>query len=208
MELNWSLKEIYTSFESEEFKKDLNNLDKAIENISSWANEVVKDNENWHSKMEEYIKKISSLKNLSNKLGSFINLSLTTNTKDKDALKYSDILEKKLTGLVKSSVKLERYISNIDKIDEVINKSEILEEHEFILKNIIEQSKYLLSEKEEAIIANMRNTGSNAWVKLKDNLISNLKVEIEENGEVKEIPLTVVLNMAYDKEEKIRKKSV
>lgn len=207
MELNWSLKEIYISFESEEFKKDLNNLDKAIEDISSWANDVVKDNENWVLKMEEYIKKFSSLKSLSNKLGSFINLSITTNTKDKDALKYSDILEKKLTGLVKSSVKLERYISNIDKIDEVINQSKILQEHEFILRNIIEQSKYLLSEKEETIIANMINTGSNAWVKLKDNLISNLKVELEENGEVKEMPLTVVLNMAYDKDEKIRKKA-
>ena len=47
----------------------------------------------------------------------------------------------------------------------------------------------------------MKNTGSSAWAKLKDNLVSNLMVDI--NG--KEEPLTVVLNMAYDKDEKVRK---
>ena len=30
MELNWSLKEIYPSFESEEFKNDLEKLDQSI----------------------------------------------------------------------------------------------------------------------------------------------------------------------------------
>ncbi|RII34649.1 M3 family oligoendopeptidase [Clostridium chromiireducens] len=207
MELNWSLKEIYSSFDSKEFISDLEKLTAAIENINTWVIEVVKDKEGIENKLEEYINKFTNVTNLTSKLSSFINLSLSVNTKDKNALKYSDILEKKLTNLVESSVSLERYISNIEEIDKVINNSKVLKEHEFMLKNIVEQSKYLLSEKEEAIIANMKNTGSNAWVKLKDNLISNLKVEIEENGNINEIPLTVVLNMAYDKDENIRKRA-
>jgi pepF/M3 family oligoendopeptidase len=207
MELNWSLKEIYSSFESQEFKNDLNDIDKLIKDINLWAIDIVKDKENLVEKLEEYISQFTLFKNLSSKLESFVNLSLSVNTKNKDALKYSDILEKKLTNIVGSSVKLERYISEIDDIDVVINQSKILKEHKFILKNIIEQSRYLLSEKEEAIIANMRNTGSSAWGKLKDNLISNLKVKFEENGEVKEIPLTMVLNMANDKDEKVRKRA-
>jgi len=207
MELNWSLKEIYSSFDSKEFISDLEKLTAAIENINTWAIEVVKDKESIENKLEEYINKFTNVTNLTSKLSSFINLSLSVNTKDKDALKYSDILEKKLTNLVESSVSLERYISNIEYIDKVINDSKVLKEHEFMLKNIVEQSRYLLSEKEEAIIANMKNTGSNAWVKLKDNLISNLKVDIEENENINEIPLTVVLNMAYDKDEKVRKRA-
>ena len=207
MELNWSLKEVYSSFDSDEFKKDLKNLTEVIENINIWANDIVKDKENIVKKLEEYINKLTEVTDLSSKLSIFINLSLSVNTKDKDALKYSDILEKKLTNLVESSTKLERYISNIDEVDYIINKSELLKEHEFVLKTIIEQSKYLLSDKEENIIANMKNTGSNAWIKLKDNLISTLKVEIEEDGEIKELPLTIVLNMAYDKDAKVRKKA-
>ncbi|AWK49782.1 oligoendopeptidase F [Clostridium beijerinckii] len=205
MELNWSLKEVYPSFDSYEFKNDLENLTEAIENINIWATDIVKDKENLVKNLEEYINKFTTITDLSSKLSIFINLSLSVNTKDKEALKYSDILEKKLTNLVESSVKLERYISKIENIDDTINKSQLLKEHEFILKSIIEQSKYLLSDKEENIIANMKNTGSNAWIKLKDNLISTLKVEIEEDNEIKEVPLTIVLNMAYDKDAKVRK---
>jgi pepF/M3 family oligoendopeptidase len=207
MELNWSLKEIYSSFNSDEFKKDLEKLTETIENINIWATEIVKDNGNVVSKLEEYIENFTNIAVLSSKLSSFINLSLSVNTKDKEALRYSDILEKKLTNLVGSSVKIERYVSTIGDIDKIIDKSSVLKEHKFMLKNIIEQSKYLLSEQEENIIAKMKNTGSNAWVKLKDNLISTLKVELEEEGKIKEIPLTVVLNMAYDKESSVRRKA-
>ena len=207
MELNWSLKELYTSFKSKEFKDDLEKLTGTIEEIKSWANDVVKDNENIGIKLENYIEKFTNFNNLAMKLFSFVNLTISANTKDNEALKYSDILEKKLTALVETSTKLERWISNIEDLDSVISKSKLLKEHEFVLKNIVEQSKYLLTDKEESIIANMKNTGSNAWSKLKDNLISTLKVEIEEDEKIKELPLTVVLNMAYDKNREVRKKA-
>ncbi|OOM71638.1 oligoendopeptidase F, plasmid [Clostridium puniceum] len=207
MELNWSLKEVYQGFNSDEFKSDLEKLTEVIEDINIWAIETIKDKENLAKKLEDYITKFTTITELSNKLNSFINLSLSVNTKDKEALKYSDVLEKKLTNLVESSAKLEKYISSIENIDSIINKSELLKKHEFILNTVIEQSKYLISDKEENIVANMKNTGSNAWVKLKDNLISTLKVEIEEDDEIKELPLTVILNMAYDKDAKVRKKA-
>lgn len=207
MELNWSLKEIYPSFDGDEFKQDLNKLTNIIEEINKWALEATKNKDNLVEKLEDYINKFTKVTDLSSRISIFINLSLSVNTKDKNALRYSDILEKKLTNLIGSSVKFERYISSIEGLDEIISKSKLLKEHEFMLKNIVEQSQYLLSDKEESIIANMKNTGSNAWAKLKDNLISTLLVEIEEDNEIKQIPLTMVLNMAYDKDATVRKKA-
>lgn len=207
MELNWSLKEIYPSFDGDEFKQDLNKLTDIIEEINKWALEATRNKDNLVEKLEDYINKFTKVTDLSSRISIFINLSLSVNTKDKNALRYSDILEKKLTNLIGSSVKFERYISSIEGLDEIISKSKLLKEHEFMLKNIVEQSQYLLSDKEESIIANMKNTGSNAWVKLKDNLISTLLVEIEEDNEIKQIPLTMVLNMAYDKDATVRKKA-
>ncbi|AVK49825.1 MULTISPECIES: M3 family oligoendopeptidase [Clostridium] len=207
MELNWSLKEIYPSFDGDEFKQDLNKLTNIIEEINKWALEATKNKDNLVEKLEDYINKFTKVTDLSSRISIFINLSLSVNTKDKNALRYSDILEKKLTNLIGSSVKFERYISSIEGLDEIISKSKLLKEHEFMLKNIVEQSQYLLSDKEESIIANMKNTGSNAWAKLKDNLISTLLVEIEEDNEIKHMPLTMVLNMAYDKDATVRKKA-
>lgn len=207
MSLNWSLKELYPSFNSKEFKEDIDRLTNKINEINVWAEEAIKNNENLLEKLEEYIKKYSKLNNLINKIGAFIQLSISVNTKNAEALKYSDIFEKKLTNIVEASTKLERYISNIEDIDSIIESSELLKAHEFVLKSVKEQSKYLLSDREENIIANMKNTGSNAWSKLKDNLISSLMVEVEENDEIKEYPLTVVLNMAEDKSQEVRKRA-
>ena len=207
MNLNWSLKELYPSFHSNEFKIDMEKLDNKIDDINKWVDKIVTDNENIIDKLEEYIKRFSKLTDLVSRLGSFIELNISVNTKNAEALKYSDIFEKKLTNIVEASTKIERYISSITDIDKVINQSELLKAHEFVLKNVVDQSKYLLSDREENIIANMKNTGSNAWSKLKDNLISSLMVEIDEDGVKKEYPLTVVLNMTEDKDAKVRKRA-
>lgn len=201
MDLNWSLSEIYKSFKDEEFINDILKLDKCIEDIKNFGTTFFERRDSNIKKIEEYIKKRSKFEKLSNKLEIFINLSLSVNTKDKEALKYSDILEKKLTEVVETFAKIEKWISSLENLSYIINQSSILKEHEFFLFEIVEKGRYILSEKEENIISNMKNTGSSAWAKLKDNLVSNLMVDI--NG--KEEPLTVVLNMAYDKDEKVRK---
>ena len=207
MNLNWSLKELYTSFNSEEFLEDMECLTEVIDEINKWTEIIVKDTDCAKVKLEGYVERFSVLADLITKIGSFIELSISVNTKDDEALKYSDILEKKLTKIVEAETKLNKWISSIENIDEVIKDSILLKDHEFILKEVVEKSKYLLTDREEAIIANMQNTGSNAWGKLKDNLISTHKVEINEDDKIKEYPLTVVLNMAYDKDEKVRKRA-
>lgn len=207
MNLNWSLKELYTSFNSEEFLEDMECLTEVIDEINKWTEIIVKDTDCAKVKLEGYVERFSVLADLITKIGSFIELSISVNTKYDEALKYSDILEKKLTKIVEAETKLNKWISSIENIDEVIKDSILLKDHEFILKEVVEKSKYLLTDREEAIIANMQNTGSNAWGKLKDNLISTHKVEINEDGKIKEYPLTVVLNMAYDKDEKVRKRA-
>ena len=207
MNLNWSLKELYTSFNSEEFLEDMECLTEVIDEINKWTEIIVKDTDCAKVKLEGYVERFSVLADLITKIGSFIELSISVNTKDDEALKYSDILETKLTKIVEAETKLNKWIGSIENIDEVIKDSILLKDHEFILKEVVEKSKYLLTDREEAIIANMQNTGSNAWGKLKDNLISTHKVEINEDGKIKEYPLTVVLNMAYDKDEKVRKRA-
>ena len=205
MDLNWSLEELYSSFECDKFNTDLQTLDILIKDINIWVDFLLTDEKYEVENLENYIKKFTLFNELKDKLSMFINLKLSVNTQDKLGLKYSDILENKLTNIIESSTKIERYISNIKNIDECINKSLYLKKHEYILKEITKKSTYLLSEKEENIIASMKNTGSTAWIKLKDNLISNLMVEFEKCGSIESYPLTVVLNMAYDEDVETRK---
>ncbi len=95
----------------------------------------------------------------------------------------------------------------IKDIESLVNSSELLSKHKFFINEIIEKNKYMLSDKEESIIAKMRNTGSDAWSSYKDYLISTHKVDINIDNEDKSLPLTVVLNMAYSPDAELRKKA-
>ncbi|MGL6106749.1 M3 family oligoendopeptidase, partial [Romboutsia sp.] len=207
MQTNWSLKEIYPSFDSNEFKNDIKKLEELIKIFNSWVKESIADYRDSKEKLEEYIRKRSEIQNISSRLENFISLNLSVNTSNLEALKYSDILSNALTSVVEGNTLIEKWISNTKDIENLINQSELLIEHRFIIKKIIEENKYSLSEREENIIANMKNTGSKSWSKLKDKLVSNHRVAIMQDGEIKKLPLTVVLNMANDKDAEVRKKA-
>ncbi|WP_346915009.1 M3 family oligoendopeptidase [Clostridium sp.] len=207
MELNWSLKEIYSSFECNEFKEDLNKLDELIENFITTTNNIIDSTDSPDKLLENFISMNIGLKTLARKLGGMVHLTLSVDTKNSTALKYDDILSSKISNLAESEAKITKWIGNLKDLDKIIQGSKLLKEHSFFLKEKAENAKYILSDKEEAIIAKMKNTGSDAWCKLKNVLTSSLMVDIELDGENKQLPLSMIRNMAYEADSTIRKKA-
>lgn len=207
MDSKWSLKELYDSFTCEKFQNDMNSLDCHIEKLNKLADEVCESHDREKEKLENYIEELQSFSSYIEKLMSFVNLTISVESKNTKALKCSDILDQKLSLLSVFNTRMNKWISEIENIDLIINESQLLKEHEFFIKEIVRKSSHILSENEESIIAQMKNNGSTAWSKYKDLLISNHKVEIEVNGELKKLPLTVVLNMAYSNNKEERKKA-
>jgi len=207
LELNWSLKELYSSFECNEFKEDLNKLDELIENFITTTNNIIDSTDSPDKLLENFISMNIELKTLARKLGSMVHLTLSVDTKNSTALKYDDILSSKISNLAESEAKITKWIGNLKDLDKIIQSSKSLKEHNFFLKEKAENAKYILSDKEEAIIAKMKNTSSEAWRKLKNVLTSSLMVDIELDGENKQLPLSMIRNMAYEADSTIRKKA-
>ncbi|SHH32131.1 oligoendopeptidase, pepF/M3 family [Caloranaerobacter azorensis DSM 13643] len=205
MDLKWSLDELYTSFESEDFINDMKKLDSSIKKINDWSEINLNTKDNAIQKIEEYINIQIELNTLFEKLMSFAELTSSVDAKNEKALMIIDKLQTKITELTKPTVKFQRWLNSIENLDKIISSSNILKEHEFYLKEIYNKAKYLLSDEEEILIAKMSNTGSNAWTKLQNILTSTLLVDININGQEKQLPLSIVRNMAYDKDPKIRK---
>ncbi|MBU3220603.1 M3 family oligoendopeptidase [Clostridium algidicarnis] len=204
MNLNWSLKELYTSFDSKEFKEDLNELKLFIYKINSEVNSDINSND-IKSTLEKYINDNIKLTNLVTNLYSFCSLTTSVDTNNSEALKNSEIIQKILAEMAESDSKYKKFIGSIDNLDNIIESSPLLKEHEFMLKEIKANSKYVLSDKEESIIAKMQTTGSSAFDTLKEALVSKLMVDIEIDGEKKILPLTEVRNLAHHKDSEVRK---
>jgi len=205
MDQRWNLDALYTSFDSPEFKKDLEQCDEGIKAIKEWSDTQLQDTKNPVEKMETYITTITSFYHILSRLSAFAQLSLSVNAKDEKALQMIEQLEDKSIELVKPSVLFQKWLGSLENLDELIASSNLLQEHRFFLKETAERNKYLLSEKEEVLLAKMKNTGSNAWSKLQELLTSTLLVEMNKDGKEEQLPLAVVRNMAYDKDPHVRK---
>lgn len=206
MSLEWSLKNIYPSFTSKEFITDLKKVDDGIEELKRFAKST-DEKSNDLIKLEELINKLENINLLLNRVGCYANLTLSTDSKNAEGRKYLDVINSKYGLLAEPLTKIYKWVANIKDIDSLIKSSDLLRKHKFFINEIIEKNNYMLSEKEEAIIAKMRNTGSEAWLNYKDYLISTHKVDINIDNEDKTLPLTVILNMAYSPDADLRKKA-
>ena len=206
MEHKWSLKELYDSFESIKFKEDMAKLEDYIHSFKDFGNQLSCSGD-LKKTLEEYISLYKNMTTLFNKLFSYASLTISVDTKNEIALKNLEILENKYSETAESLAKINKFIGSIENLQHIIQDSHLLKEHEYYLNEISKRSKYTLSDKEEGIIAKMSNSGSSAWNKMMELLVSNLKVDIEEEGEIKQLPLSIVRNLAYDKNKDIRKKA-
>lgn len=207
MDLTWSLKELYSSFDSEEFKKDMEKCSTEIYNINQWVQKELTNTDNALSKIEQYINSLNRLYNIFSRLSNFCDLNLSTNVKDTTALRYLEKLENLVTEITIPNVSFQKWLCSIKNLDEIIYKSKLLIEHNYFLSEQVSKSRHVLSEKEENIISKMKNTGSGSWSKLQELLTSTLLIDIELDRELKKLPLSAVRNMAYEKDPELRKKA-
>jgi len=214
MDMKWNLDALYTSFNSDNFKNDIKELDRNIEELDIWAEEsliesaAVQDNyADIGNIIRQYMDSFINIRKLYSALSSYAELTFSVDATNNTAKNYTEILEQKLPKITKATVQFTRWISLVKNIDMVLKNSGLLKEHSFYLKEIIYSSKYLLTDKEEILAARLKNTGSNAWSQLWNILTSTVKVDIEIDGEKKELPLPVVRNMANEADPSTRKKA-
>ncbi|SDW88389.1 M3 family oligoendopeptidase [Tepidimicrobium xylanilyticum] len=207
MNMRWSLNELYTSFDSEEYQGDLQKFDEGLGSFIQWADKNLKSPDNPQEKITEYLNRLIELSTLVSKLMAYPCLISSVEANNELALKYLDKLQVQYSKFTQPSVQFQKFISTLDNLDEIINSSPFLREHEFYLNETKKKAQYLLSEKEEVLISKMKNTGSNAWSNLQGVLSSTLLVDIEIDGKPKQLPLPVVRNMAFDKDPNIRQKA-
>ena len=202
--MRWSLDELYTGFDSDQYNSDLERLSKLIKGFEKWSEKELSLEGDIVTLLEDYIKFSIEIRTAFTRLSSFASLSSAVNARDEVALQEMDKIIMMATELTKPQVNFKKFIKEIDSLDGFIGKSNLLEEHRFILEEIKQETQYLLSEKEEVLISKMRTTGSNAWSNLQNKISSTLMVDIVLDGKEQTLPLPVVRNLAYNENAKIR----
>jgi pepF/M3 family oligoendopeptidase len=151
--------------------------------------------------LHRYIDLNETISLLSYKLFGYANLVYATNTSDVNAAGLMGRMQAMLSEISAADTVIRHAISDMDDMEELIATDGTLKEYAFFLRKIKEDSKYLLSEKEEQLFALMNISGASAWSDLHSTLTSTVSVDYR--GE--EIPLSAARNLAYDGDPQVRK---
>ncbi len=197
----WSLNKLYSSLEDPRYLGDLAQVDL-----------LIKENENLLASKASYEASIflekalllqEELTILFSKLFQFVSLSLATDVSNVLFNNALVGLRKKFVATTLSRTQLERYISNLANLEEVIKTSSYLEKYRFILLEIKNNSLHLLSDQEEVLASELNQSGGSLFAKMQGDLTSTLNVDYK--GEV--IALSKVRNLAYSSDSNVRKEA-
>ncbi|WP_243170812.1 M3 family oligoendopeptidase [Clostridium algidicarnis] len=207
LNMRWSLKELYPSFDSEEFITDIECLKEDIRLINIWTINMAKDYDKVEDNIEKYIENQNKICSLYTRLVSFCSLTLSADALNSTAQSYLEKVENTFLPMVEVSAIFNKWLISLDNIDELINSRSLIKEHEFYLREIIDKKTYALYDREESIISKMKQTGSVAFGNLQKLLTSTHKVDIEIQGKMESVPLTVLKNFAFSDDKDMRRSS-
>lgn len=92
-------------------------------------------------------------------------------------------------------------------LEDVIGTNATAAAHAFALREAAEQSRYLMSEAEEALAAELSLSGASAWNKLQGTVTSQLAADFELEGQVKRLPLPALINLHSHPDEAVRRRA-
>lgn len=195
--MRWQLNSLYQDFDAK-YDQDINELNKLVESFDKMTKELEGPSD---AIITKYLDLISKIKVLSEGLKTYPYLRFTMNAGDMEAKSRLENIELLMTGLTGPMTRFKYWLKETD-ID-----VESLESGQFHIKELLEKSHHMMSEKEENLFAQMNLVAGESWGKLQKSLTSSVMVTINIDGEDKEMPLSVAGKYISDPEMKIREKA-
>jgi len=207
----WDLSNVYPSLESKEFKAAFDSYKTQIAALEKFfKNKLSKADANTKAKelaplAGKAIDQLNKIQSLSTTLYYYIYSFVTTDSHNKLASKALSEFEQASLPLNQIMTQFTAWLGKIGpKLDKVIANHPSVAAHAFMVKEAAEQSKYLMSDAEEALAAELSLSGGNAFGKLHGTVTSQLSVDIEVDGKVQKLPMPALINLRSHPDEATR----
>ena len=207
----WDLTNVYPSLESTEFKSAFASFNTKVADLGDYFLEVVsKTNPNTPPDqlgliIGEVIERFNDVYRLSGTLEPFIYSFVSTDSHNKTATRALSEYEQARLPLQNLNVQLKAWLGKVaPTLEPSLEHSAPAKEHAFMLKEAADQSKFLMSEPEEALAAELSLSGGNAWGKLQGTVTSQLSVDFELDGETQKLPMPALINLRSHPDEETR----
>lgn len=214
---HWDLSNVYPNLDSDQFKKAFETLKVQIADLEDYSarNSIGRTEPKMpigsarlREILDGYITRMNTLLRLFTTVNAFIASFVTTDSYNTSAKRSESELEMIEVQIKKIDVRFQGWLRDAGaSLPEILLSPGPSKEHSFYLKETLEQSRYLMSEPEESLAAELELSGGNAWTKLQGTVCSQLTVDFELNGKRENLPITAILNLSHHKDPDVRRRA-
>ena len=210
----WDLSNVYPSLESKEFNAAFSEFKRQVADLEDFFVEVVdkadatKPANQLGTIIGETVEKLNAVYALTNTLSPYISCHVDTNSRDKTAARIQSEFQQAYVPLRKLGIRFTDWMGKLQPVlDEAISNNATAKSHAFNLKEAAEQSKYLMSQAEEGLAAELTLSGGRAWDNLQGTITSQITVDFELDGKVEKLPMPALLNLRTHADEDVRRRA-
>ncbi len=208
---HWDMSNIYPSLDSQEFKSAVQDYKKQVASLEKFFDKrlTVASAKTPAKELAplvgETVKRINRILTLSGTIGPYIYSFVSTDSRNQPAMRALSEFEQASLPMDKLIVRFRSWLGRIaPKLDKVIAGNSVAAGHTFMLKEAVEQSRYQMSDEQEALAAELSLSGGNAFEKLQGTVTSQLVVDFELDGKLQKLPVTALINLRSHPDEPTR----
>ncbi|HXF85848.1 MAG TPA: M3 family oligoendopeptidase [Anaerolineales bacterium] len=210
----WDLTNVYPSLESDEFKKAFKEYQSRLDKLEKfYKSKISKASAKTPAKelgalLGRAVDQFNTILELGGTINAYIYSFVTTDSHNKTAMRLLSEFEQVEVRQHNLSIQFRAWVGKLGKkLDQALEKDPTAKAHAFALKEMRDQAKYLMSEAEEMLAAEMSLCGGNAFGKLQGTITSQMTVDFEMDGEVKKLPMPALINLRSHPDENVRRRA-
>ncbi|MCS6848859.1 MAG: M3 family oligoendopeptidase [Anaerolineae bacterium] len=212
----WDLSNVFPALESDELKAAIAHCDAQLGELERYldAQSIAKDapragDDAIRAALDGYLERVNDLIALYHTIGSYIRAFVATDSFNQTARRMLSEIEPMGVRLHQIDVRFSGWVGSIaDALPRVTAQPGPAQAHAFYLRETAEQSRYLMSEAEESLAAELSLSGANAWSKLQGTITSQLTVDFARDGKVEKLPMPALINiMQHDPDPNVRRRA-
>ena len=215
----WDLSNVYTGLEEDDFVEAVQDLKAGLDQLDDFLarwdidrdGAVPSEAAELAALMADYLNQMNAVLRLYETLEAYVYGFVSTDSFNTTAKRIESELELLGVRLRRQEVLFRGWIGTVNEtagaLDEAADHSAVVKEHEFFLQETTEQSKYLMPAGEETLAAELATSGANAWARLQGVITSQVQAPFERNGQVEELPITVIQNFYHEPDESVRRRA-
>ena len=207
----WDLTNVYPSLESKEFQSAIKKYKKLLNELETFvAEKVTRTNAKTDAKklgklLGESVDRFNQIETLAGTLGAYISSFVTTDSRNQTAARLLSEFEQINARQAKAVTQFRAWIGALgSKLDKAIETNASANAHAFTLKETRDQAKYMMSEPEEVLAAELTLSGGRAFGKLQGKVTSQLSVDFELDGQTQKLPMPALINLRSHPDEDTR----